>query len=1043
MMFSEIGAHLAEGPTAGARSGSTPAEAKQLWSRYIEPTPGNVITNIDRIAPQLKEELYAERALRKSAEVGLDTGRGAADEGTLQGEEGGEVPRSVQRNVPARGIESEREISLARNPYEREARTEKSVALAHVLDTAGVTPERIPELTEEQWSLAAQEATRMVRADEPEHKSILPPHSKATVDQITRQLTQIQRMRSPEHGAGPILTDFSQWLHDRFATDAPKANYSGLTGLQRTFLPGQQTIAIEKAEPKVAELAHTAAASRAQAHVLLHNAVPAIEKVLRPAGYQFNDLRLLYTESRLRGIRDRYLDFADQAESMPDEELKNSFTPQFAFMLSAIEGKGGLPQDLGQTAAALVEREDWDTLREFLADTFKDAAARVARPMLEPDFDHMLDAIKTDPALAEGHRLYKDLIESELARNHAVNEGVFSNALGPADTYVPLIPTERIDQKVGPGRRLPYRKPRNPNNLFATGLSEAYSQDMEAFANRIAGAFRANDKAALLQVMRDTNWLKPEPKGWDGTFRGPDGTEYQGVAEEISPARMILKDKKIIHAPASMGIMPKFMNDGLRLILAKSPTDSEDISNKAARFLNLIATRGPFELMFHSAGLRGSLVANTPFLGTSGLDIALSAPLVKGMTVLAKGLLSVDPASPENVKKMQRLARIGALPARSGRVTYSKEYAEMTGAKREFSFGPMLFGPKGVDARARILAYDIATAWNPNISDLDLYHVVNQLGNYTPELQGGVERWLKQIGVGPFATASMTRIVNGVHAWTGTGPKPKNSFSVWLGWLLTGSAVVTVGLWAILHKEVTGKWPTEDKLAKLGYIPMVGKLAQYRHSWLGNHLWGPRVPGKPDTVGYLHVGWWNPLPERAARFAGARAAFETATKGGNIWQMREAALSDFLDSLAQPALGPATRSAFVGLTGREPYMTGLRDREGKPGPQLMPAVPDKLKPGFIGGFAPSLSKKLPVAKPGYPAQLGAQTAAAARELNSFWGDIGEDTGLLGPDRGNQSAQWLRMLFEINPLTTGLIGNAANPYGKAEYLRKERSAVGSR
>jgi hypothetical protein len=128
-------------------------------------------------------------------------------------------------------------------------------------------------------------------------------------------------------------------------------------------------------------------------------------------------------------------------------------------------------------------------------------------------------------------------VEAVMARNHALNEGVFSDALGPLDTYYPLIPVDK-QTVAGPGRRLPYHPPKNIANAFATGLSSGgYSIHMEDFARRLASAIRANDKAVLIKTLRETAWLKPQPANWDGTIKGPDGEVYEGAQVETGQAR--------------------------------------------------------------------------------------------------------------------------------------------------------------------------------------------------------------------------------------------------------------------------------------------------------------------------------------------------------------------------------------------------------------------------------------------------------------------------------------------------------------------------
>ncbi len=235
-----------------------------------------------------------------------------------------------------------------------------------------------------------------------------------------------------------------------------------------------------------------------------------MDAALKGSSFSRDELFLAYVESRLRGIRRRWNDFAEQAAGASDEELRAGFHGQFLKLLGAITGKRGIGDDVLQTAAALYERENWPSLREFLSVTFADAANGVATAMEPAWFDAVAGAILDDPKVRQAHQIYKRDIEGPMAANHELNEGVFSDALGELGTYYPLIAAAKPTARAGPGKRLPYRKPANIANRFATGLAEAYTTDAEAFRDRLTSAVRANNKAALLEALRDSGW-RPQP----------------------------------------------------------------------------------------------------------------------------------------------------------------------------------------------------------------------------------------------------------------------------------------------------------------------------------------------------------------------------------------------------------------------------------------------------------------------------------------------------------------------------------------------------
>ena len=135
--------------------------------------------------------------------------------------------------------------------------------------------------------------------------------------------------------------------------------------------------------------------------------------------------------------------------------------------------------------------------------------------------------------------------------------------------------------------------------------------------------------------------------------------------------------------------------------------------------------------------------------------------------------------------------------------------------------------------------------------------------------------------------------------------------------------------------------------------------------------------------------------------------------GGNARQIRESAATGPINALSHPFIGPPARALFVGVTGQDPYVTGLRDREGRPGLQLLPA-------DTKGSSFPHLG-------------------AAVREVSGVQGRLGEATGFLPsksmPERGNP---YFRMVADL--ALPGLFAYASNVQGKVKALAHERKSV---
>ncbi len=848
-----------------------------------------------------------------------------------------------------------------------------------------------------------------------EHGTLGPPsNAGGTESEI------LTRPRQP--GSVPHVGGIQEWLNERFGDrEAGRANYSGLGALSDKFL--RNLTQLEQRSPNAHTAAVRAASSRAQSATILRAAVIPIQDALKGSEFTWDELRLAMIESRLRGLKERWQDFSDQVRQMTDTELADAFDAHFVGFLDAIEGKRGLPQNLADTAASLAaagaaqadptqRAADYDALRQFLAQTFEDASARVATVM-DPAW---YDATVNDPHIQEALRIYKRTVEGAMAENHALNEGVFSDALGPLDTYYPLISIDRNPAKGGAGRRVPYHKPRNMANAFATGLSEGYDASMQALRERLAAAVRSNDKAALIQALEDEGLLHSAMRE-DNLFIDPrTGEGYQGERVEIQSGRQIIQNGKSTFIPPRVALAPKWLARELRPILERNQINTPTVVDKLVRAANWFSLAGPADFVFHSSNVLGALVANTPFLENTLAGKALSVPFVKKFAAVGY-MLATDPTTEEAAAELIEMAKLGIIPDRYGSETFSKQAAQDLGAEhKRFTFSPALYGPKGLDIRARLLMYRLAKAINPGANPQELYHFVNQLGNYVPALQSEVERALKSSGAAPFFTAGSTMLKNGINAWTSRGPIPKNEWQLRLWQQLTGGALGALALWALTYHTATGKWPWDDKRSKLFQIPVGGghgPVDSYRHSKLGNALWG----NGPET-GYINFGFFNPLVVRGSRAMGMPGAYETRVLGGTTGQSLEAAQRDILNAFLHPASGPVVKAAFVGVTGNELYVTGLRDRSGQIGPHFYPAIPPKTKPGL-------------------PA-LGARTVAAARELNSFYGSLGEASGFLGEDKGKKGNQWLRMGIDL--VVPGLVANASNPYKRAAGIQQQKRAI---
>jgi hypothetical protein len=298
-----------------------------------------------------------------------------------------------------------------------------------------------------------------------------------------------------------------------------------------------------------------------------------------------------------------------------------------------------------------------------------------------------------------------------------------------------------------------------------------------------------------------------------------------------------------------------------------------------------------------------------------------------------------------------------------------------------------LSGPKGIDARARILMLNIAKAVNPKATPSELAEFVNQLGVYNRALESAFVRAAKESEVAPFATAGTQMLKNGVKIVTGTTPNPGRGFtgrtSVRLQQQLSGGMIGLIGLWVVASLAYRKKLPWNDPESRFLQIPL---NPEDRGSSLGKKIYGDN-----NRTAYVGFGFFSPLPERGARALGISGAYDTMMGGGNKTQMFESGLKDSANSLIHPfTTGPAFRGAFTALTGSEPQIKRTRSD-------------GKFKPSLWSADVPE------------DAGLGGNVLEGALDVNPFVANIAHNLGINRDEKQKKYEdvnKWLKMAFDL-------------------------------
>lgn len=820
------------------------------------------------------------------------------------------------------------------------------------------------------------------------------------------------------------------------------------------------------------------ATSRSQSSVDIKLANDRITRLVGEAGYKA--LREALIESRLRGTRQRWNDFARQIKVTSDNEIDDLFeagkrSPMYS-ILSDLQGYDG-DESPATTILTHLDNGEYDDAREYMSDMFSHAGDNVAyydKLSNGKTFDEMTHKVDgevqfRDPKMQEALGQYKQHIEKPFMISHESNDGIFSDALGPLETYYPLTATGTSAHKVYMPSKSKYNAPDNINNHFTTGSADQYSSAIADLSRKLGASIKTNNKAIFINALQEAGLMaKVSADSPNDGFISINGIPYPATKVPISDARTIIQNGTAVTVPVRYMLIPNWLHKEIAPIIeGEDDLKGDDHYSIMGHVLNAsvnLMLGGPAEAISHSHRLLSAITNSMPYmqewaykngvLGHAG-GLILNNLFVKKFTGMGK-VLFTNAGSDEFAADVQEMAKLGLIPEKTWTHTYSAEFARSMGVDpvqfpipykdiasgewkkvfkkgKLFDFSPMLYGRNGFDLKARVVMYRLVKAMNPEATPEQHVKMQGDMGQYTQTLQGRVEKFIKRNGFGPFATFARTYYRAGFKAVTGTTPLPldapnfKRLFSgeqqagdaakfmyYKLAQLISSGVLGYIGYWALAHHGVTGKWPWEDKHAKIGKIPITE--AMKRNKLIKKYFYNKRTGAYDD----LDMSFFNIPMSRGLRATGIDRAYQVHQLGGTTGQSVEASQVEAANTMAGMYSSSALISIpFTTMTGDAPYMTTLRGYTGK------------AEPGFL--------KKVKTAPAGL--QLPMNFAAGMMGINPLLENLNPASGAIIDEYNAEDYQSGKLMKSIiNIAMPGLISPHGSDQKQSDNLQKQAKAI---
>jgi hypothetical protein len=689
----------------------------------------------------------------------------------------------------------------------------------------------------------AQEQEGLPDAPEPEDKLTInmfdgeeaaPPKLRIPTGNPTMESPIVGAARMSGGAPSSVATALDNWKHGvqetirRTIASAPGAASDLILSTKNATL-GNLHYLDRYASPETRIKARELASSDSRVAVQLAAVASRMLSILGSAG-RWHEFLAALVESRLRGIRQRWQSLSAEAANASESDLieskaangetAHSLDSRFKFPLDMLDGTKpeyeGLSKKIDDLLSEYGKKRDIGPIKDLLAKSFKDAASSTGSIFgmgIAPNGSDLFAAFTSAPDVQEALSVYKNQVEKELAASHADNEGIFSDDLGPLDTYYPLLPLDADGNPTtaASGKGAEFSSPTNMNNKFATGQSEMYDVSVDGMRRNMVGAFRRNSQAALMSALVKDKLLLPEMVKSDGAkasapkipnpaitseahrrggkryervFATIDGRKFPARRATVATSKILVRNGKTIFIPGQRMVAPQWLVKELGPMVYHTLPEWGGQAMQVPgigifNIGNVIGIAGPLDAVLHTNNLLGTLVSETPYVPGG---ILANTPLTKNIGALA-ATIHTDPSSDANLINLREMARLGIVPPRYGADTFSSVHSEATGAElHRRSFGPLLFGNTGLDIRARLVMYRCAKTMaglDPdqplpmsgagefsNASQaLEIAKYCDRLGQYNRALASRLVQVAKDSNLAPFAVAGSTMYRNGLRFW--------------------------------------------------------------------------------------------------------------------------------------------------------------------------------------------------------------------------------------------------------------------------------------